>query len=116
MQKRYKIRYGNEYSTVTNKTNLASAIDAIIANGYTSMTVESITTTLAVDEPKVNKLQPYKYSEGDRVRIIGDSNSHGYEIGSIVTISMQFAQYPLYNCYEVDSYYLVREHDIELAE
>lgn len=51
-----------------------------------------------------------KYKVGDKVKIIADSNSHGFLIGEIVTIEKIDNRF-----YEVANYY-VPETDVELHE
>lgn len=72
-----------------------------------------------IDKPaavSINEPKPYQYNVGDKVRIIGNSNSHGHAIGAVVTITMQWTQWSKHNVYEVNGEYVVREYDMELAD
>ena len=62
------------------------------------------------------------YKVGDKVRIIGNSNCHGFEKGDVVTITMprSFAK-PTYVCHECipsggGAGWYVRDYDMELVE
>ena len=75
---------------------------------------------VSIDEPiyesVIDDFKPYQYNVGDKVRIIGNSNSHGHVIDDVVTITMQYSQYVRHNVYQVNDEYIVRECDMELAE
>lgn len=60
--------------------------------------------------PSPWKITVIKYKVGDKVKIIADSNSHGFLIGEIVTIEKVDNRF-----YEVANYY-IPETDVELHE
>ena len=56
-----------------------------------------------------------KFKAGDKVRVIGNTNYHEYEIGTVVTL-WYFYDEPLYPPYWDTGDWFVRECDMELVE
>lgn len=82
----------NARSIKTNKTNLASAIQTLIDEGYEKVTVQL--------EPveSANPVRTFKFKEGDRVRIVSNLHKHGFDIGQIVTI-VETVHSPIWGTY-----------------
>jgi len=56
-----------------------------------------------------------KFKAGDKVKVIGNCNGHGINIGEVITIKRKDNSFHSINVYEVlESLYIMREGDLEL--
>lgn len=64
----------------------------------------------------LSKLFPRAFQCGDTVEVIGNSNGHGYEIGTVLKLGRQITPGLHHVWYGPKSRYIIRTADIKLLE